>query len=242
MIKAQNLGVRFVNSTPDESWVFRHVDFTLNQGQALVIVGPSGSGKTVMLKTLVGLISPTEGLSSLGSDDVGMLFQKNALFDSMTVEQNLLFPLRERRGTRGIEARKIAQRWLDQVGLDGTQALFPHELSGGMQKRLGIARALIVEPKIIVYDEPTAGLDPITSENIAELIDGLRKNQGSTLIAVTGDIPRATQLGDLISLLALGCLSTPLTPDAFLASTDPSIHQFSEGLTEGPLSAGRAIK
>src|SRR5690606_13399828 len=120
------------------------------------------------------LLKPDEGAVKLGSTNIGMLFQKNALFDSFTIEENLLFPLRERKGLIGSAAKNKAAHLLAEVGLTGTEKLYPDEISGGMQKRLGIARALIVEPEIILYDEPTAGLDPITSRTIADLIQKLK--------------------------------------------------------------------
>ena len=144
-----------------------------------------------------------------------MLFQKNALFDSLTVEDNLLFPLRERLGVQGNEARKRAAELLSAVKLSGSEALHPDELSGGMQKRLGIARALIVEPDILLYDEPTAGLDPITSRIIAELIGDLREKKGTTLVTVTNDIHRAYQLGDRIFMLTQGRLIPGGSPRKF---------------------------
>src|SRR4029077_2152636 len=134
----------------------------------------------------------------------GMLFQKNALFDSFTVEENLLFPLKEVKGVTGRAAETRAAHFLKAVGLKGSENLYPDEISGGMQKRLGIARALIVEPEIILYDEPTAGLDPITPPTIADLIRDLRKKSGSTLVTVTNDMQRAYQIGDRIFLLAEG--------------------------------------
>jgi phospholipid/cholesterol/gamma-HCH transport system ATP-binding protein len=203
-------------------------------------VGHSGGGKSVLLKIIAGLLKPDSGTVRLGSSNVGMLFQKNALFDSFTCEENLLFPLKERKGIVGSEAKERAARFLQAVGLKGNEKLFPDEISGGMQKRLGIARALIVEPEIILYDEPTAGLDPITSRTIADLIRDLRAQGGSTLLTVTNDMQRAYQIGDRVCLLAQGRLVDGGTPAQVQATQDPAIRQFIYGLKQGPLTSGLA--
>jgi phospholipid/cholesterol/gamma-HCH transport system ATP-binding protein len=232
VIKIRGLGKKF-----EDRWVFRGANLEVAARESVVLIGPSGSGKSVFLKTIAGLITPDEGTVELGTDNVGMLFQKNALFDSFTVEENLLFPLRERSGIFGEEAKARAAHFLDAVGLKGSEKLYPDEISGGMQKRLGIARALIVEPEIILYDEPTAGLDPITSRTIADLIRALRKEVGSTLLTVTNDMQRAYQLGDRVCLMALGELREGGTPDQGQATQDPEIRQFIYGLRDGPLTS-----
>ncbi len=237
MIKANGLGQRFGTEAP---WIFRGVSFQVPQGGSLAILGPSGAGKTLCLKMLAGLLTPTEGWVNLGTHDVGMLFQKNALFDSLTVLENLLFPLRERRGIRGPEADRRARELLEAVGLAHAGAQFPDELSGGMQKRLGIARALIVEPELLLVDEPTAGLDPITSRQIADLLDRLRRARGTTTVVVTNDIARAMQLGETVALLGGGRLTAPETPEQMRANPDPAVRQFLAGALEGPLTSGLA--
>lgn len=236
MVEVSGLGQRFGSA----AWVFRNVSFTVAPRESVVVLGPSGSGKSVLLKTLAGLIAPTEGSVRLGTPNLGMLFQKNALFDSLTVEENLLFPMRERLGIEGKVARTRARGYLQAVGLAGNEALYPDEISGGMQKRLGIARALAVEPELLFYDEPTAGLDPITSRTIAELIQSLRAERGTTLVTVTNDIQRAYQLADRIFLLAQGGLHPGGTPDEVRHSKDPALKQFIYGLREGPLTSGLA--
>ena len=137
-----------------------------------------------------------------------------------------------------MEAKNRASKLLEAVGLAGNEKLYPDEISGGMQKRLGIARALIVEPEIILYDEPTAGLDPITSRTIADLIRALRKQVGSTLLTVTNDMQRAYQIGDRVCLLAQGSLVDGGTPEQVQATENPAIRQFIYGLREGPLTSG----
>lgn len=235
MISIRNLGKSF-----EERWVFRGVSLEVARQESVVLLGPSGEGKSLLLKIVAGLVDSTEGSVDLKSDNLGMLFQKNALFDSLTVEENLLFPLRERKKITGKIASDKAAHFLSAVGLSGCANLFPEEISGGMQKRLGIARALIVEPEIILYDEPTAGLDPITSKTIAELIQSLKDEVGSTLLTVTNDIQRAYQLGDRICLLAQGNLKAGGTPDQVKNTTDPAIRQFIYGLKKGPLTSGLA--
>ncbi len=232
MIDVQGAGKQFGGR-----WAFRGLSLNVRKGESVALIGPSGGGKSVLLKLVAGLLAPDEGSVRVGTDNVGMLFQKNALFDSLTVLENLLFPLKERKGIRGPEARATASRFLDSVGLSGTENLYPDEISGGMQKRLGIARALIVEPEVILYDEPTAGLDPITSKTIAELIRKLRGKSGGTVLCVTNDMQRAYQLGDRICLLAQGRLLEGGTPDQVKATSDPMLRQFIYGLKRGPLTS-----
>lgn len=235
MIGLQGLGKKFHGQ-----WIFRDLTLEVSRRETVVLIGPSGGGKSVLLKTIAGLLERDEGQVRLGSANVGMLFQKNALFDSFTVEENLLFPLKERRGLIGAEAKSRAEHFLREVGLKGSEKLFPDEISGGMQKRLGIARALIVEPEIILYDEPTAGLDPITSRTIADLILTLRAEVGTTALCVTNDVQRAYQLGDRICMLAQGRLIMGGRPDEVKATTDPALKQFIFGLKDGPLTSGLA--
>jgi phospholipid/cholesterol/gamma-HCH transport system ATP-binding protein len=224
-----------VSKSFDGRWIFRAVDLRVHRGGSAAIVGPSGAGKTVLLKTIAGLHAPDEGSVAIDSREVGMLFQRNALFNSLSVIDNLLFPLKERKRKSGNEALALARQHLEWVGLAGTEHFSPDELSGGMQKRLGIARALIVEPEVVLYDDPTAGLDPITSRVIAELIRNLQARQKTTVIAVTNDMHRAYQLGDRIYLLAQGRIVGGGTAEEVRRTTDPALYQFVNGLQEGPL-------
>ncbi len=187
---------------------------------------------------IANLLPADEGKITLAHHNIGMLFQKNALFDSLTVEQNLLFPLQERKGLTGTAAKDKAHWFLSEVGLHGCENLYPDEISGGMQKRLGIARALVVDPEVILYDEPTAGLDPITSRIIADLIKKLRREIGSTLLTVTNDMQRAYQIADRIFLLAQGKLISGGSPQEIQASQNETIRQFIYGLKKGPLTSG----
>ncbi len=223
-----------------DKWVFQDLSLNVARGESIAILGPSGSGKSVLLKIMAGLILPDQGTVRVESNNLGMLFQKNALFDSLTVEENLSFPLRERLAIQGSEADARINELLTAVQLKGSEKLFPNELSGGMQKRLGIARALVVNPEVILYDEPTAGLDPITSRTIAEMIGTLRKKRGSTIVTVTNDVHRAYQLADRIFLLAQGRLIEGGSPDQVRETELPELKQFVNGLQEGPLTGATA--
>ena len=233
MITIESLGKSF-----NDRWIFRNVTLRVSEGESVVLIGPSGGGKSVLLKCVAGLIKPDEGRIDLQTENLGMLFQKNALFDSLTVEDNLLFPMKERLGLTGAPARERASKFLTAVGLKGNERLFPSEISGGMQKRLGIARALVVKPQVILYDEPTAGLDPITSRSIADLIRELRAQEGSTLLTVTNDMQRAYQIGDRICLLAHGQLTPGGSASQVQETSDPALKQFIYGLPQGPLTTG----
>jgi phospholipid/cholesterol/gamma-HCH transport system ATP-binding protein len=226
-----------------QKWIFRNLCLTVDPGQSVVLLGPSGSGKSLLLKLIAGLLTPSEGEVRLSSQNISMLFQRNALFDSLTVEENLLFPLREKH--RGADqdrtfAYQKVNRLLEAVGLKGSEKNYPDEISGGMQKRLGIARALVIDPEIILYDEPTAGLDPITSKTIAQLIQNLRLQFKTTLVTVTNDIQRAYQMGDQIYLLARGRLIAGGNPKQVQDTSHPELKQFIYGLRQGPLTASES--
>lgn len=231
MITVNRVGMQF-----HSRFVFRNLSLAVRKYDSIVLIGPSGHGKSLLLKMIAGLIVPDEGSVRVESQDIGMLFQKNALFDSFTVEENLLFPLKERLGVEGKKAKERAAYFLNEVGLRGSESLYPDEISGGMQKRLGIARALIVEPSVLLYDEPTAGLDPITSRTIATLILKLKEEFKSTLVSVTNDMERAYQLGNPIYFLAEGELILGGSPQATQESKHESLRQFVCGLKSGPLT------
>ena len=221
--------------------ILRGVDLRVATGETLVIIGRSGGGKSVLLKNLIGLMRPDEGdiyidgQSILGLGErqlagirrkVGILFQGGALFDSMTVEENIAFPLREA-GERdsGVIEKKIAEM-LEVIELDGQQKKMPVNLSGGMKKRVGLARAIINRPSCILYDEPTAGLDPVVSDSINHLIRRLQERYGVTSIVVTHDMKNAFHVGDHIAYLHEGRIYFYGTPEEIQASTDPLIQDF----------------
>lgn len=245
-LELKKVTVRFSDSAP----VLRDISLQVKAGERVGLIGPSGQGKTVLLKTLAGLIRPAEGqLFVQGQDfhavstrkqqelllNMGMLFQKNALFDSMKNLDNVRFPLMERKW-EARKAKATAEQFLQQVGLGAAGELFPDEISGGMQKRLGIARALALDPSILFYDDPTAGLDPITSRKIVDLIVDLQEKKKSTVVAVTNDMNRAYQLSHRIFLVNGGEVFETGTPDETRNHADPRVQQFVRGRTDGPLT------
>lgn len=237
------LTVREISKSFLQNHVIEDSSLFLEKGKSYVILGQSGSGKSVLLKMLAGLITPDRGEIKLETNNIGMLFQKNALFNSFTAFENLDFTLRERTNLSKKEREKLCDQYLDWVELGHTKTLFPDELSGGMQKRLGIARALILKPELIFYDEPTAGLDPITSEVIAALIVRLNQETRSTIVTVTSDIMRAYQIADTIGILLPeeqgNRLHTVGSATDVKNSSSAAIQQFIKGSTKGPLTDGK---
>lgn len=235
MIHALNISKDFSGNC-----VLAPSSLTIKAGESYAILGQSGSGKSVILKILAGLIEKDAGELKIETENIGMLFQKNALFDSLTVFENLDFTLRERTKLSAPERKALSEQYLSWVELQGTEKLYPDELSGGMQKRLGIARALVLKPELVLYDEPTAGLDPITSRVIADLILRLKKETKSTIVTVTSDVMRAYQIADTIGMLLPESsgfrLETIGNPKAVKESSSHSVQQFVRGLTSGPLT------
>lgn len=246
IISLKNVSVAF-----EDHVVLKDVSLEITQGESFVLVGPSGQGKTTLLKTMSGLVTPQNGevfieqkpwltlnakerLSLLKK--MGILFQKNALFDSLTCIENICFPLRETSLLSDWEITRKAEYYLDAVGIPHARDLYPDEISGGMQKRLGIARALALDPEIIFYDDPTAGLDPITSKKIIELIMKLKKEKNSTVVAITNDMNRAYQLADRMAVVVDQQILITGTPEETKNHNDPRVHQFVRGLLEGPLT------
>jgi phospholipid/cholesterol/gamma-HCH transport system ATP-binding protein len=231
--------------------VLNRVNLKIYKGECFVIIGPSGQGKTTLLKSLAGLVQPTAGIrivdgkntKILSSEEtrlltlkMGMLFQKNALFDSLTVGDNIAFPLRELTKKSESEIQSIVDQFLNAVGISHAKNLFPDEISGGMQKRLGIARALALKPEIIFYDDPTAGLDPITSRKIIELILALKNQNGSTVVAITNDINRAFQMADRLGFVYDKQVLVLGSPEQTRGHLDPRVQQFIHGHLAGPLT------
>ncbi|HWU43590.1 MAG TPA: ABC transporter ATP-binding protein [Bdellovibrio sp.] len=247
IVRLQDVTVAF-----DSQIILQSISLEIRARESFVIIGPSGRGKTALLKTLAGLITPQNGevfieqqnwltLGPKGRRPIlkkmGILFQKNALFDSLTCLENIAFPLRETTQLSEEEIHQKAESFLEAVGIPHARDLFPEEISGGMQKRLGIARALALDPEIIFYDDPTAGLDPITSKKIINLIIDLKKKNNSTVVAVTNDMNRAWQLADRIGILIDQKLLITGTPEQTKNHPDPRVQQFIQGLTEGPLAS-----
>lgn len=245
MIRLQNIDVKLGD------FELKNIQLEVKSGESLVLVGPSGEGKTVLLKIIAGIIKPfagevfihdnnlyevTEAVRNEIMFNMGMLFQKNALFDSMTVGENIAFPLVEVRGLNAAQADKLVDRYLEAVGIAHAKNLFPDEISGGMQKRLGIARALALSPKIVLYDDPTAGLDPITSRRIIKLIQDMQKRQRGTLVTITNDMNRAFELADRIAVLVDGELIITGSVEETKNFPDERVKQFISGNTKGPLT------
>jgi len=221
--------------------VLRGVDLTVLDGETLVVLGASGCGKSVLLKHVIGLLKPDRGsiliegteITSLDSHELkdlrmsfGMVFQGAALFDSMTVGENVGLPLREHRGIRGDELADIVETKLRMVGLAGVSHKYPSELSGGMKKRVALARAIALDPDIILYDEPTTGLDPIMAEQINELIRALQRKVNATSIVVTHDLHSAKFTGDKIALMHDGRIEFVGTLDELTCSDNVAVRTF----------------
>jgi phospholipid/cholesterol/gamma-HCH transport system ATP-binding protein len=236
MIKIEDIHISFENKA-----VLRGVDLEVRDGEVMVILGASGCGKSVLLKHIIGLLSPDSGkvfvngteITSLPKHELyrvrrsfGMLFQSAALFDSMTVYENVSLGLTEHTSASETEKREIVASKLELVGLSGTEDMYPAELSGGMRKRVGLARAICMDPAIVLYDEPTTGLDPVIADTINELILRLQERLKITSIAVTHDMRSAFKIADRMAMLSEGKIRFVGTPDEISASQDPLVVEF----------------
>ena len=222
--------------------ILKGVDLTVKKGENLVVLGKSGSGKSVLIKCLVGLVNADKGelkvfdtdITNLDSQQlnairvrIGFLFQNSALYDSMTVRENLLFPLkRHSKKITAKEAERSVNEALESVGLKEAIDKMPSELSGGMRKRIGLARTLILRPEIILYDEPTTGLDTITSREISELILHIQKKYNTTSIIITHDMACAKLTGDRLVILKDGVMVAEGSYEALEKSNDPWVRSF----------------
>ena len=233
-----------------ENQVLRGVHLEIQQGESMVVIGGSGSGKTVLIKCIIGLIRPDGGevyvdgleITSLNERRLnevrkkfGMLFQGGALFDSLKVWENVGFGLRQQTRLGEEEIRRIATEKLRLLGLKDVEDLMPAELSGGMKKRVSLARAIALEPEILLYDEPTTGIDPVVADAINELIIQMREKLNVTSIAITHDMKSAYKIGDRIAMLYQGKIIEVGTPDDIKNSPNPIVQQFIQGKSEGPI-------
>ena len=230
--------------------VLRGVDLAVPTGRTTVIIGRSGSGKSVMLKHMIGLIKPDRGRVLVAGEDLaamddrrlnqvrrrfGMLFQDAALFDSMTVFDNVAFPLREHTRLGKDEIRRIVRQKLELVGLKGVEDKMPNQLSGGMRKRVGLARAIALDPQIILFDEPTTGLDPPLADAINNLIIDTQRRLGVTAVVISHDIAGAYKVGHKIAMLYQGRIIAQGSPEQIRSCDDPVVQQFIHGRSQGPM-------
>jgi phospholipid/cholesterol/gamma-HCH transport system ATP-binding protein len=233
--------------------VLRGLNLEVSRGESMVVIGGSGTGKSVLIKCIIGLLHHDRGeiyvdgqeISQLKAEEwkelrkkFGMLFQRDALFDSLLVWENVGFALRRHTSLSDDEIKGIAVEKLKLVGLENVESLMPAELSGGMRKRVSLARAIAMEPAILLYDEPTTGLDPIMANVINELIVSMREKLDVTSIAITHDMVSAYRIADRIAMLYRGEIIEVGTPDGIKASANPIVQQFIHGEVEGPITRG----
>ena len=231
--------------------ILRGVNLKVNDGQSLALIGGSGRGKSVLLKHIIGLFKPDSGKVLIDNEDIsklrgrklkrlkerfGMVFQGGALFDSLTVFENIAFPLREKTRMKTLQIRKKVLEELAEVGLSGAENKYPAEISGGMKKRVALARCLVMSPEIILFDEPTTGLDPLIGKAIHNMIRSCQKSYKFTSIMVTHEIPDIFSMVDRVAMLYNGIIHAEGTPEEIQNSKDPVIHQFVHGELEGPIS------
>lgn len=243
------ISIRHVYQTFGSRQILKDVSLTVKDGETMVILGASGSGKSTLLKLIIGLLTPTSGevlvdgkdMSRLSEEELnkarrnmGFVFQYSALFDSMNVKENVAFGLRMHTKLPEEEIDRIVKEKLHLVGLDGIENLMPSSLSGGMKKRVSLARAIALEPKIILYDEPTAGLDPIRSTDISLLIKHTQKALHATSVVVTHDLKSAEMIADRMAFLYKGSFLAIGRPEDLKASEDERVRQFMEGLPSDP--------
>jgi len=221
--------------------VLQGIDVTIPTGKLTTVIGKSGEGKSVLLKHMIGLLQPDRGQVWVGDVEISrlkgralndvrkrfaMLFQGAALFDSLSVFENVAFPLREKLRMKGMEVTRRVEEKLEQVGLEGMGHKFPAELSGGMKKRAGLARALVMEPEIILFDEPTTGLDPLMAKSIHDLIVAMHQRFKFTAVMVSHEIPEIFAISDWVAMLRKGKIALMAPAGEFVKTTDPEIQEF----------------
>ncbi|MCM8766129.1 MAG: ABC transporter ATP-binding protein [Candidatus Omnitrophica bacterium] len=231
--------------------VLNNLNLKINTGETVVVIGRSGCGKSVLLKLIIGLLKPDAGEIIIDGEDItrvkgkdldrirmkcGMLFQNSALFDSLTVRENVGFFFYEHEYSEKEKIEKRIAECLNLVGLPGIEELYPSQLSGGMKKRVALARAICMHPEIILYDEPTTGVDPITADAINNLIVALHDKLKVTAIAVTHDMKSAFKIGDRIAMLYKGKIIASGTPREIMESSNPIVKQFIQGESEGVIA------
>lgn len=250
MIELTNIHKAFGSQT-----VLNGLNLSIPAGKTTAVIGPSGEGKSVMLKHMIGLLTPDQGdvlvdgasILGLGRSELNrvrekfaMVFQNAALFDSMTVYENVAFPLEEKTSLVRAEIDARVATALHEVGLRDVNQKYPDELSGGMKKRVGLARALLLEPEIVLFDEPTTGLDPVIRRAIHQLIRQTQEKFGFTAVIVSHDIPDIFEVAHHIAMLYRGEILQFGTPDEIKASEHPVVRQFISGSLDGPINSGVA--
>jgi phospholipid/cholesterol/gamma-HCH transport system ATP-binding protein len=247
----QTISLQHLYKSFDGKQVLRDMSIDVEQGESLVIVGGSGTGKSVTLKHIIGLLKPDKGKVLVAGEDItamkdrelngfrrhfGMSFQEGALFDSMSVFENIAFPLRRHTKMREDEIRARVEECLEDVHLHNVEGKRPSELSGGMRRRVGFARAISLKPDILLFDEPTTGLDPVISDVIADLIVEMDQKLGTTTVTITHDMKVAFKIADRVAMLYDGHIIEEGTPEEFQRSANPIVEQFIEGRAQGPLT------
>ena len=231
--------------------VLRGVNLEVGDGETMVIIGQSGSGKSVLLKHIIGMLKPDTGRVLVDGIDIthlktrempdvlrkfGMLFQGAALFDSLSVGDNVAFGLRRYTKHTKKEIEAIVAESLEKVGLRGVEGLMPHELSGGMKKRVGLARAIAYKPQIILYDEPSTGIDPIRADSINDLINQTKRDLGVTSVVITHDMVSCYKVADRVAMLYNGAIIETGTAAEIQATANPIVRQFITGQATGPIT------
>jgi phospholipid/cholesterol/gamma-HCH transport system ATP-binding protein len=246
------ISLQHVDKTLGGKKVLDDMSFDVGRGESFVIVGGSGVGKSVTIKHIIGLIKPDRGHVVVDGQNIttmrpvdlnqfrrrfGMSFQEGALFDSMSVFENIAFPLRRHTKFTEAQIRERVDECLDLVHLEGVSSKRPSELSGGMRRRVGFARAISLKPEILLFDEPTTGLDPVISDVIADLIVEMDRTLNTTTVTITHDMKVAFKIADRVAMLYKGRIVEEGTPETFQQSQNPIVQQFIQGRAEGPLTA-----
>ena len=246
MIEARSLSKTFKSQK-----VLDQLDFVIPEGKITVVMGPTGTGKSVLLKLILGLMKPNSGQILVEGKDIvvmndeelteirkkfGVCFQDSALFDSMSVGENVGFPFTMHTDLTKEQIAKEVASLLREVGLAGIESKMPAQLSGGMRKRVGLARALALNPKVLLFDEPTTGLDPVMTSAINSLIKAVQGKSGATSLVISHDIHGAFELADHLAILYEGKIAFHGSPDDFNKTKDPLVRQFVEGLLDGPIN------
>jgi len=245
------IAIKNVVKSFDNRRVLDSISLEIMKGEIMVILGGSGCGKSTLLKHMIGQVKPDEGSVSIFGKDItqaspeemdkvrcrfGMCYQSGALFSSMTVGKNIALPMEELTKLDKNIIRIMTRMKLDLVGLSGVEDLIPSQLSGGMRKRVALARAIALDPEIVFYDEPGAGLDPVVGAAVYKLIKDLTKKLGITSVVVTHELEHAFNIADRIAMMYQGKIIKLGTPEEIKTSTDPVIHQFVNGLPDGPIA------